>query len=438
MKLIVFFLTTLFVLPIAFAGQEKGGGHGVVCTNPNGSIKSLELLDYYEWENSESAQLDLGPVAANYHAKIKFVLDRLSNIDPVAASRFKTRALKFDSEMKLINDAQMPTVGGDSHEIINPDRSCYKARFAVQVFNPKEGQKRYWVNRDLWNVADETTKAGLILHEIIYKDAVEIFNQDNSDLVRYYNFMISSTEMNGIDAKKYGNILYGAKFTSNLNPFAFSTKINGFTFYQNGDIYPAFIKVENSMVLATWVELDRNGNVTAFTPAQGGLTGQAGLTQGCGIDSNGPRLCIDYWTIPNGISRVYPLSFSNTFGLKILPYTVQVTVGGVSMSVLTVLPDHSYHFTDYPIQVYPSGHLKSAMLSTSVKVNVYGGQEITLKPEWGTFFENGMIKLGTIQTESGLELTKQNGTKAKLKAKTAYIVNFDETGKLVNYRDQRE
>lgn len=204
--------SALFVglLSHAYAGNEGAHGGGAILCENSGSI---ELLDHYEGRMKTGLALDMGGERLSYQEKIALVLDRLTATDPLAAARFREHAAQFESEMQLVEEAQLKTIA-DTDELLNPLPGCSKVQFAVQVANPKPYEKRYFVNRRLWNKADSTALAGLVLHEVVYRHAIQGVGHSNSDGTRYYSFMISSTVMGQIDNSRYEGIIAAAGFES--------------------------------------------------------------------------------------------------------------------------------------------------------------------------------------------------------------------------------
>lgn len=192
---------------VAYAGNEgPHGGNAIVCENQNGTI---DLLDHYEGAITMGSELDMGDPSSDYMAQVNYVLDRLSTLDPVAAERFRGYARTFEEEMALVSQTQLKAID-DSNEHLNPMPGCAKVQFAVQLIGVKAYQKRYYINQDLWLKADSRAKAGLVLHELIYRDAATFYGHKNSDGARYYNYIISSKLMNSIGDRGYERLLRDA------------------------------------------------------------------------------------------------------------------------------------------------------------------------------------------------------------------------------------
>jgi hypothetical protein len=77
-------------------------------------------------------------------------------------------------------------------------KNCELKQIAIQIRNPDLFDKRYVINQDLWNSLDTDNQAALVLHEIIYRMAIE---QGASDSVgaRLINSLIFSDTVSNLD-----------------------------------------------------------------------------------------------------------------------------------------------------------------------------------------------------------------------------------------------
>ncbi len=203
---LIWTLILTFVSHQAWAGFGAHGGEGVVCRHPSTQkIQSLRLLDHYEGVTMINTSLEMGSSNSTYTEKIRYVLARLAQIDPISAERLQARADAFEANMQLLEESQMEKIL-DSTPLVGAGDGCKIEQFAYQPFPLKPLQKIYMVNHALWDFADSTTKAGLVLHEIIYTDALTL-KQTTSDKTRYFNYIISSNYMDGIKPYAYDEVL---------------------------------------------------------------------------------------------------------------------------------------------------------------------------------------------------------------------------------------
>lgn len=186
----------------SWAAKETGnGGDAVVCNMPSGQ-KTVSLYDYFEMPRY-SLQLDLGPASLSVDEKINFVLNRLTRIDPGYSDKLRELYADFWKETSFLSEAILKEIHDDTSPIeVGP--GCSKVQFAIRLENPKPFEKRYLIDEALWNLASNDTRAGLVLHELIYRLEKER-NSDlgTSDWSRYYNAIISSRDITTMDFTTY-------------------------------------------------------------------------------------------------------------------------------------------------------------------------------------------------------------------------------------------
>jgi hypothetical protein len=184
----------------AFAGGEVGnGGNTVVCFGVFDTISSTELLDYYQY--ADTLPYDLGPAFTNFNDKVKFVLNRLSRLDPERAKNYQIEASQFVQVTRWVNGSipQVPDSG-----FVPVPKDCSIEQTAIQYPANRSDGTRYTVTDDIWDRLDENNKAGLILHEIVYREEIRLGYTD-SEKARYYNAVISSDQINTMDQNTYNN-----------------------------------------------------------------------------------------------------------------------------------------------------------------------------------------------------------------------------------------
>lgn len=194
-------LMSLFRLDSAQAGgMESGGGSAVYCDGPN----TAELFDFYEAKTLRDIQLDLGPTTLDYMDKIKIVLARIANFDLARAGRYSLRLKSFLGEARFLSNITLPDIP-DSNGLVFPG-DCKLIQAAVQRTPEFPNDPFYLINKDLWDLMDNDSKAGLVLHEIIYREMRE-HRQKESSKARYYNSVVTSHLMKDWKATDYLKLL---------------------------------------------------------------------------------------------------------------------------------------------------------------------------------------------------------------------------------------
>ncbi len=211
--------TKLFLLSLALSsslsygqggGKEIGnGGKGILCTN--GEVETLRVLDLvkgqdawgfvYEQTQGENP-FDL---AAN-------LVDRIEKFDPVRAKNYKKEIQEFLSNSRMFNNYDLFNID-DSTEF-GIEKGC-EIKVIVNQKAPKFQQdKKYRVNKVLWDKLSTADQAALILHEVIYSEALKL-GQTSSDNVSYLNAYINSSQIKDDSLEEYLQVLNKIEFVFN-------------------------------------------------------------------------------------------------------------------------------------------------------------------------------------------------------------------------------
>ncbi|MBY0414360.1 MAG: hypothetical protein K2Q18_09350 [Bdellovibrionales bacterium] len=180
----------LFILYIngAIAGDEKGNGADfVVCP------KESKLLDFYEnnfqdfkWDNTE-IELVI-QIAQKYY-----------QFSPEIFQTFINHARTFYSETKFVSNTEIGPIWdtGDTNIIL--PRECKFAQGVLQKLIVFGSEKRYLINKTYWDMLSTVNKAGVIWHEIMYRELMS----ENSQRIRKFNTWIFFNAFNTIEAKSF-------------------------------------------------------------------------------------------------------------------------------------------------------------------------------------------------------------------------------------------
>ncbi|RYZ93105.1 MAG: hypothetical protein EOP06_02145 [Proteobacteria bacterium] len=207
--LTVFFsvlLSQLIFVANAEADKERGGGRGVVCRGVSGKILSIELQDYFEAVQTSSLHLNLGN-KATYQEMLDVVAARVSTLDTGLAAFLRLESQNFLSNTAFVDHAQIVAVA-DWTSPIEPKPNCHFEQMAANRVAPLPFEKKYLIDEELWAAANEETRAGLVLHEILYlKERRRLNESPYSDSSRYFNGLISSEEFTALSPKTYSGII---------------------------------------------------------------------------------------------------------------------------------------------------------------------------------------------------------------------------------------
>lgn len=184
-------------------GVSDGGGNAVVCRDANENIVSATLLDLYEAEkvfrlrllpnDSNKTYLQLALEAAERidegGAGVNLTYDTTSSVNGEVRSRgfgilaaparriIQDGISYIDRSINLIADAGLAPID-DSNTIIKP-KNCQIEQTAIYLDSTDD----IHVVEEIWNAFDSVNKAGLLVHEALYKIRRQS-GETNSDRTR--------------------------------------------------------------------------------------------------------------------------------------------------------------------------------------------------------------------------------------------------------------
>jgi hypothetical protein len=208
MKILSTFAGVLFpLLSFAGGGQLGNGADAIVCNV--GYQTTVELLDIYEarilfnknWgfdyrggtEKEASALLGANKILAPLDAKL-----------PVKSARLRKYLNSFFDEAVFLSGIELTDIP-DSLQLALPG-GCKLAQLVIQSPDSRLGQKRYAINGDLWKLMDSTSQMGMMLHEIIYRDQIDLGHTD-SRWTRYFNALLFSNSIDSMTPQQINDIL---------------------------------------------------------------------------------------------------------------------------------------------------------------------------------------------------------------------------------------
>jgi hypothetical protein len=180
-------MLTLLSTP-AFAGEIVGnGGDVIACPD-----KAPVLLDFFEAGAVHGLARRADLTGATPQEIAKATLRDLKRLNPTRARIYERRIDKFEEEASFVAGAELADIP-DSHPIVLPN-GCKLRQIAIQKPRMLPQDPLYVIDLDLWNALDMAQKAGLIVHEVIYTDAIQ-YGHTNSRSVRYLNALLHSNRL---------------------------------------------------------------------------------------------------------------------------------------------------------------------------------------------------------------------------------------------------
>lgn len=177
-------LIAVLSIPAAHAGHSAGNGGDIIdcseATNDNYN-PIPKLLDFFEAEEIYRTEVDLGDPELSVNEKMELALSRLDPLDPGRAALYRDFAKNLLGQTKFISGYELVDVP-DTDALMVP-RGCKIRQAAVQGRPEYLPHYYYVINQDIWDLMDNGGKAGLILHEVIYREMISL-GQTSSYIAR--------------------------------------------------------------------------------------------------------------------------------------------------------------------------------------------------------------------------------------------------------------
>ena len=198
---------------LSFAAKEVGnGGDAVVCRDAAGKIISAEFFDYYEARTKRGLTIDLGADNLPYDQKVELVLSRIERLNPHRAELYRGFLKTFIVETRFLAGVELVDIPDTGNAFV--PIGCKLEQLAVQQEVKFPGDSRYTINLDLWNQLDANNKAGLVLHEMILREAISDENMQTSSInARYLNSIFSTKGFEQMNLKTYIDLLRLVEFS---------------------------------------------------------------------------------------------------------------------------------------------------------------------------------------------------------------------------------
>ncbi len=204
--LTIFLLVALQQGAFASAKVVGNGGDAVVCRDQNNSIKSVEIFDYFEARVLREIYVELPDSNSPENIAIE-ALNTLKHFSPIRAEKYEKLIREFSENMKLVpNLVDIP----DSGHIAMPD-GCGIEQLVVQQKPTFPEDKRFLVNNRLWPNMTDKQKAGMMLHEAFYTEALER-SHDDSRKTRYFHSKMVSTDAKNMTDKEFSELVQLSDF----------------------------------------------------------------------------------------------------------------------------------------------------------------------------------------------------------------------------------
>ncbi|MCB0422795.1 MAG: hypothetical protein KDD61_17475 [Bdellovibrionales bacterium] len=189
MKKWTIILLGFIVSPWASAGDSKGnGGDVIVCQN-----QSVQLLDYFDARQKKWPLFDFSQ-ESDFRKIVTVLLNQLQTVSPFRAQLYQKWFSEFFQEVHFIpGKISLGDISDEDWQGPIP-KGCEQIQVANQ--NPRflPPGKRYAISLHWWQQLDPFDQAGLVLHELIYRE----LQSPTSSPVREFLQWMSSAYLYGL------------------------------------------------------------------------------------------------------------------------------------------------------------------------------------------------------------------------------------------------
>lgn len=188
------------------SGHVGNGGDVVFCKS--GAPFSIELLDLYEAQYFQSSyQVDLS--GSTLSEKVDSYLEKLAKHSPLRSKTYREAYKDFFKQIFWVKDGVLVDIPDSSHLVL--PKNCELKQIAIQINDESIPNKKYIIDKNLWDQLGLDSKVALIFHEIIYTEALAN-GHENSRKVRKLNSWILSTEFQNVQSDEFNLLLSEMNF----------------------------------------------------------------------------------------------------------------------------------------------------------------------------------------------------------------------------------
>lgn len=184
----------LFTLLLVFSAEAHNkvgnGGNAVVCKTRKPKKITARLLDFYEQDLSPAAE------GSDPFAIADKKLESLEAIAPSLGALYRKRVKEMAGEMELKAGVKLSAIDDSNHLFQPAGRGCSVEQLAIRRKDANAGEKRFLINKDLWDKMNPAGQAGLLAHEVIYEHFSKLGESD-SIKARKINSLIFSDKLSG-------------------------------------------------------------------------------------------------------------------------------------------------------------------------------------------------------------------------------------------------
>jgi hypothetical protein len=285
--LIVF---SLLIGSFCFASNETfDSGDVVTCKARGRTPDTIELLDIFQTRPrpTRAPTTVLGAPNLSVEKKIAMALMRLEKVSPLRVQVYREEISQFWTEAELIPNVVLKDTPDTSGTVLAS--GCEIQQIASQRVPADSQEKRYSISKNLWSQLDNDSKAALIIHQVMFREALE-YGIRSSRSTRTLNATLLTNQIPAGSLVRFFDFLTKAGFKqSDVVGCRAWIDDHGFSVFSDGSIQRIFLaddcalggtpNLQAAAAADTPMLLYQRGYLKSFTPLVPYTTYDTGFTR---------------------------------------------------------------------------------------------------------------------------------------------------------------
>lgn len=154
------FLIVLGAVTALSQTRIGNGGNVVDCS------KSIQVLDLYEMDEKPKLVFEK---SKSYQEVAEIVLKRLKEISTKLGTQYSERLVSIEKDIEFKEGIALSNTMDSLHIFKPEDKECEIKQTAIRREVTTSTEKKFVIDKKLWNRLDDRNKAALLIHEIVYE-----------------------------------------------------------------------------------------------------------------------------------------------------------------------------------------------------------------------------------------------------------------------------
>lgn len=209
MRWLLFVALATAALPAGSSKIIGNGGDVSVCPKRRPKV---QLLDFVESRILRDRTIKLwNPPGRTYTQKLEKLIQNIGLRFPDFAEVLRREVRFFEEKNVKVKDIELEDINDSYHKLRLP--GCHVEQIANQSVPIFEDDPWFLINANLWNQLEEFDKAGLVLHEVLYRIGLR-YGLEHSIGIRYLNSLLFQEKLEKVTDQQWVQALMHSRIKS--------------------------------------------------------------------------------------------------------------------------------------------------------------------------------------------------------------------------------